>query len=239
MAGLSTQAVLVELLTQIIIFFFLIENEASMLVLLPAGAGIFIQAWKVWRALRFKWRSSEECALEEEEEEEEESGENEKKAHEEEDKRKEVVNRERMGLKKKDAVLVRVTAEADSRAIRYLLRCLLPIALAFMARALVVDKHCGWYSFFITALTGAVYAFGFAFMLPQLFINYQLKSVSHLPWNFLVYKCINTFIDDLFAFIIVMPTMHRISCFRDDVVFFVYVYQRYIYRVDESRPQEK
>ena len=39
------------------------------------------------------------------------------------------------------------------------------------------------------------------------------------------YKALNTFIDDLFAFIIRMPTMHRVACFRDDVVFFCYLYQ--------------
>jgi hypothetical protein len=43
----------------------------------------------------------------------------------------------------------------------------------------------------------------------------------------------------LFAFIIKMPTMHRLSVFRDDVVFLVYLYQRWIYRVDASRPAEK
>jgi hypothetical protein len=72
-------------------------------------------------------------------------------------------------------------------------------------------------------------------MTPQLFINYKLKSVAHLPWRFLIYRAVNTFIDDVFAFIIKMPTLHRISCFRDDVVFFIYIYQRWIYPVDESR----
>ena len=33
-----------------------------------------------------------------------------------------------------------------------------------------------------------------------------------------------------------MPTMHRLSCFRDDIVFFIYIYQRWIYSVDTSRP---
>ncbi|KAB0393811.1 hypothetical protein E2I00_001244, partial [Balaenoptera physalus] len=37
----------------------------------------------------------------------------------------------------------------------------------------------------------------------------------------------NTFIDDVFAFIITMPTSHRLACFRDDVVFLVYLYQRW------------
>merc|ERR1712241_812901 len=49
------------------------------------------------------------------------------------------------------------------------------------------------------------------------------------------YRFLNTIIDDLFSFIIKMPTMHRISCFRDDVIFVIYLYQRYTYRVDKSR----
>ena len=40
-----------------------------------------------------------------------------------------------------------------------------------------------------------------------------------------MYKAFNTFIDDLFAFIITMPTAHRVACFRDDVVFVIYLYQ--------------
>ena len=75
-------------------------------------------------------------------------------------------------------------------------------------------------------------------MTPQLFINYRLKSVAHLPWKFFMYKALNTFIDDLFAFIIKMPTLHRMSCFRDDIVFAVFLYQRYVYRVDMSRVNE-
>ncbi len=70
------------------------------------------------------------------------------------------------------------------------------------------------------------------------FLNYKLKSVAHLPWRVLVYKSLNTFIDDLFSFIIRMPTMARVSCFRDDVVFFIYLYQRWLYPVDTSRPIE-
>ena len=42
-----------------------------------------------------------------------------------------------------------------------------------------------------------------------------------------VYQAFNTFIDDVFAFIITMPTAHRLACFRDDVVFFIYLYQRW------------
>lgn len=65
-------------------------------------------------------------------------------------------------------------------------------------------------------LTGAPsHPTGFITMTPQLFINYKLKSVAHLPWRMLTYKALNTFIDDLFAFVIKMPVMYRIGCLRD------------------------
>ncbi|XP_065520385.1 putative lipid scramblase CLPTM1 [Lathamus discolor] len=35
-----------------------------------------------------------------------------------------------------------------------------------------------------------------------------------------------------------MPMMYRIGCLRDDVVFFIYLYQRWIYRVDLTRVNE-
>lgn len=50
--------------------------------------------------------------------------------------------------------------------------------------------------------------------LPQLYLNYKLKSVAHLPWRQMTYKFLNTIIDDLFAFVIKMPILHRISVFR-------------------------
>ena len=35
-----------------------------------------------------------------------------------------------------------------------------------------------------------------------------------------------------------MPILHRLSTFRDDVIFFVYVYQAWKYRIDYSRVNE-
>lgn len=40
------------------------------------------------------------------------------------------------------------------------------------------------------------------------------------------------------AFAIRMPALHRLSCFRDDLVFLVFIYQRYIYRIDPTRVNE-
>lgn len=54
----------------------------------------------------------------------------------------------------------------------------------------------------------------------------------------MTYKFINTFIDDLFAFMIKMPTLYRLGCFRDDIVFLVFLYQKWIYKTDYTRVNE-
>ncbi|CAG0891272.1 unnamed protein product [Darwinula stevensoni] len=114
----------------------------------------------------------------------------------------------------------------DSEGMRYLLFALLPVLLGYSIYSLLYKPHKSWYSWAMETTVGFVYGFGFVFMFPQLFLNYRLKSAC------------NTFIDDLFAFIIRMPTMHRIACFRDDVVFLIYLYQRWLYPIDKSRLDE-
>ena len=59
-----------------------------------------------------------------------------------------------------------------------------------------------------------------------------------MPARAMTYKVLNTFIDDLFAFTIKMPTLHRLATFRDDIIFFVYLYQSYAYKVDTTRVNE-
>ena len=44
--------------------------------------------------------------------------------------------------------------------------------------------------------------------------------------------------DDLFSFCISMPTLHRLACFRDDVIFVIYLYQMWMYKVDKTRVNE-
>ena len=35
-----------------------------------------------------------------------------------------------------------------------------------------------------------------------------------------------------------MPTMHRLACLRDDVIFLIYLYQRWLYPIDTKRANE-
>ena len=117
----------------------------------------------------------------------------------------------------------------------YLSYVMYPLIVLYAIYSLYYHEHKGYYSFFLNAAVGCIYVFGFIQMTPQLYINYRLKSVDHLPQNVFFYRFLNTIIDDLFSFIITMPTMHRISCFRDDIIFVVYLYQRWIYKVDKTR----
>ncbi|XP_059622400.1 lipid scramblase CLPTM1L [Phlebotomus argentipes] len=129
----------------------------------------------------------------------------------------------------------RLTKDFDKQAMRYLSYLLYPLCAAGALYSLLYQSHKSWYSWAINSMVNGVYAFGFLFMLPQLFINYKLKSVATLPWRSFMYKAFNTFINDIFAFIITMPTAHRLACFRDDVIFVIYLYQRWLYPVDKNR----
>ena len=134
--------------------------------------------------------------------------------------------------------LGKATDAHDKLAFKYLGIATFPLVIAYSIYSLIYEKHKSWYSWVLGTAVGFVYTFGFIGMTPQLFINYKLKSVAHMPWKTFMYKALNTFIDDLFAFIIKMPTLHRLACFRDDFIFLIYLYQRWIYPVDKSRANE-
>ncbi|KAG8143534.1 putative Cleft lip and palate associated transmembrane protein [Naja naja] len=144
----------------------------------------------------------------------------------------------RLTFKDKSTYIESSTKIYDDMAFRYLSWILFPLLGCYAVYSLLYMEHKGWYSWILSMLYGFLLTFGFITMTPQLFINYKLKSVAHLPWRMLTYKALNTFIDDLFAFVIKMPMMYRIGCLRDDVVFFIYLYQRWIYRVDPTRVNE-
>lgn len=130
------------------------------------------------------------------------------------------------------------TKEYDDLAMKYLSYVLFFLVACCSIYSLMYERHKSWYSWILSSLTSCVYMFGFIMMCPQLFINYKLKSVAHMPWRQMTYKFLNTIIDDLFAFVIKMPTLHRLSVFRDDVIFLIYLYQKWVYPVDKKRVNE-
>ncbi|XP_053681158.1 lipid scramblase CLPTM1L [Anopheles nili] len=208
-AGLSLRSTLWRTFSHIIIFLYLMDEETSLLILVPTGVGTLIEMWKAKKILkldvslrggiRFQPSSESSEAIQTQENN---------------------------------------TLQLDKQAMQYLSYILYPLCIGGAIYSLLYLPHKSWYSWTIGSLANGVYAFGFLFMLPQLFINYKLKSVAALPWRVFMYKAFNTFIDDVFAFIITMPTAHRFACFRDDIVFLVYLYQRWLYPVDKTRMDE-
>ena len=204
--GISKKTLVWRVFSHLIIFFYLMEEETSLLILVPSGISLIIETWKMSKAFKlnvsFNGGLMPTFNFSESTKEEKESN------------------------------------EYDSIAMKKLSYLLYPIIVCGAVYSLVYNQHKSWYGWAINSLVNGIYAFGFLFMTPQLFMNYKLKTVAHLPWKAFMFKAFNTFIDDVFAFIIKMPTMHRLACFRDDVVFLIYLYQRWLYPIDKKRHNE-
>lgn len=184
--GLSLRTILLNVFLQTVVLLYLFDSAASWLIVGSSFIGVLIEAWKIHKAARLHV---------------------------------DWVNRvagvvPRVTLRSRFVYRTR-TRQYDDTAFRYLMYIMLPIVVCYSIYSLIYETHKSWYSWILSSLVSAVYMFGFIMMTPQLFINYKLKSVAHLPWRMLAYKALNTFIDDLFAFIIKMPTLHRLACFRD------------------------
>ncbi|ODA82434.1 hypothetical protein RJ55_00941 [Drechmeria coniospora] len=212
--GISVRSILANVFMQAVIFLYLLDNSqnTSWMILGSQVVGIVIELWKVTTVVDVRFRPTSPGSL--------------------lpywfvfEDKHKLTDTEEK-------------TKEYDEIAFRYMYMAAVPLLMAYAVYSLVYETHKSWYSFAITTLVGSVYAYGFLMMLPSLYINYRLKSVAHMPAKAMMYKFLNTFIDDLFAFTIKMPFLHRLATLRDDVIFFIYLYQKWAYKTDYTRVNE-
>ncbi|KAF5727625.1 cleft lip and palate transmembrane protein 1 [Tripterygium wilfordii] len=206
MEGLSAKSVVVNFISQLIVFLYLLDNETSWMILASSGIGCCIEFWKIGKAMHIEIDRSRFIPL--------------------------------LRFRDRESYAKNKTKEYDDLAMKYLSYVLFFLAVCFSIYSLMYEPQKGWYSWILSSLTSCVYMFGFIMMCPQLFINYKLKSVAHMPWRQMTYKFLNTIIDDLFAFVIKMPMLHRLSVFRDDLIFLIYIYQRYIYPVDKKRVNE-
>ncbi|KAI9144179.1 cleft lip and palate transmembrane protein 1-domain-containing protein [Paraphysoderma sedebokerense] len=206
--GISVRSILLNVFFQIVIFLYLFDNQRDTSYMILVSSGIGLLI-EIWKA-------------------------------------KKAVNVNitwngpipKFKLENKVSYTKSKTKEYDDIAFRYLSWVLYPAVIGYAVYSLIYDKHKSWYSFVLNTLVGFVYTFGFIMQTPQLFINYKLKSVAHMNGRVLTYKFLNTIVDDLFAFIVSMPTLHRLAAFRDDVIFVIYMYQRWKYPVDKTRMNE-
>ena len=212
--GTSFRTILANVMMQSIIFLYLLDNNenTSWMIILGQGIGILIEAWKITRTVNVRLRPTPSGSI--------------------------IPYTVKFEDKHQLSETEKRTQEYDQIAFKYLYRVAIPLLVAYAVYSLMYETHKSWYSFIITTLVGSVYAYGFLMMVPSLYINYRLKSVAHVPGKAMMYKFLNTFIDDLFAFTIKMPMLHRLATLRDDVIFFIYLYQSWKYKVDYTRVNE-
>jgi len=208
--GLSVRSVFFNVFQSLIVLLYVLDNDTNSVVRISCFIGLCIEMWKITKVTDVQFNHED----------------------------KFLGIFPRISFNEKGNYNESGTKEFDRLAFRYLGAALFPCGVAYMIYSVMYNEHTGWYSFILGSCYGFLLTFGFIMMTPQLFINYKLKSVAHLPWRMMTYKALNTFIDDIFAFVIKMPTMYRLGCFRDDIVFFIMLYQRYIYREDASRVNE-
>ncbi|CAE7174657.1 CLPTM1L [Symbiodinium microadriaticum] len=217
--GLSSRSLATDVVQEIVIFLYLFDFDTiSRLVLLQIGMSAAISFWKYARVARLgttwlyflPWATYGRCTA----------------------------SSRALPDSQADETL---TEEADERGMRYLKYVLYPLSAGWGLYSLYHYPYKNWWSWVISSMADFAYTFGFVNMMPQIFINYKLKSVAHMPWRVLVYKFFNTFIDDIYAFVIAadqLTNKHRYMTLRDDVIFFIFLYQRHIYKVDPNRPDE-
>jgi hypothetical protein len=212
--GTSVRTIFANVFMQAVIFLYLVDNNdnTSYMILFGQGMGMAIEAWKVTKAVNVRIRQTAPGAL----------------------LPYTIVFEDKHVLSETE----KKTEEYDAIAFKYMYMVAVPLVLAYAIYSLMYETHKSWYSFILTTLVGSVYAYGFLMMVPALYINYRLQSVAHMPGRAMTYKFLNTFIDDLFAFTIKMPTLHRLATLRDDIIFFVYLFQTWKYKVDYNRINE-
>ncbi|KAI0834543.1 cleft lip and palate transmembrane 1 [Hypoxylon sp. FL0890] len=212
--GISVRSILANVFMQTVIFLYLIDNSqnTSWMILGSQGIGILIEFWKITTVVNVRVRPAPPGSL--------------------------IPYRVAFEDKYQLSETEEKTKEYDEIAFKYMYMAGVPLIIGYAIWSLIYESHKSWYSYVLTTLVGSVYAYGFLMMVPSLYINYRLKSVAHMPAKAMMYKFLNTFIDDLFAFTIKMPFLYRLATFRDDIIFFIYLYQRWAYRVDYTRVNE-
>ena len=226
MQGLSIHSLSINCFFQTVIVLYLYDNDTSYVILISATVGLLIEYWKLAKAFNISiniFEKRQESADSDADSRADSEGGNKAMIS---------VGGVSSTYSQHD------TSHYDTEATTHLLYLVIPLLVGYSIYSIIHNSHKSYYSWILNSLVGFVYAFGFIMMTPQLYINYKLKSTAHMPWKAMVYKALNTFIDDLFAFIIKMPILHRLACFRDDIIFVVYLYQKYAYRVDYTRVNE-
>ncbi len=209
-SGISASATLFASLRNMILFLYLADSDTSIIVLFLMGKNIVWSFYKLYKVTKpsLQWVEGRRFPV--------------------------LSYLDTKTMSEEEATIIAY----DRYATLHVSMAVYPLVIGLSIYSLLHYTYSSWWSWLISSLADSVYSFGFISLCPQLYINYKLRSVAHLPMGAFAYKIFNTFIDDVFAFMVKMPLKHRIMTLRDDIVFLGFVYQWWAYRKDPSRTNE-
>lgn len=228
LAGISVGSIFTNIFVKVIILLYLLDSseETSWMIIAGEVVGVAIECWKITKALKVSlqplapgqapssgWRgwfatiTGSNLLIED----------------------KHVLSEEE-----------KETQEYDKLAFKLVSYAAGPLLICWTIYSAIYQTHKGWWSFVIGTLCSFVYAFGFVSMIPQLIVNYKLKSTAGINAKTMAFKLLSTgefddvwskgrkptltlsppstspflVVDDFFAFVIPIPFLHRLACFR-------------------------
>eukprot|EP00916_Digyalum_oweni_P014193 GHVL01023264.1.p1 GENE.GHVL01023264.1~~GHVL01023264.1.p1 ORF type:complete len:534 (-),score=90.10 GHVL01023264.1:319-1920(-) len=215
----SANSLQLNIICDLIIMLFLLDEGQSKLIILTTIIRISMDVWKLFKLIDMKieWNIIPYITL----------------------KRK--INHKKIDIDENEDIPeeVRSLDNFEYTCLTKLTKIMAPFVMSIWVYQLVWLKQKNWLSFLVQSAAACAYTMGFVSMTPQLFRNYRLKSADHLPWKVMTYQFLNTIIDDVFSMIIRMPQMHRVSVFRDDVVFVGYLAQLFYYKKNKKIKNDK
>lgn len=147
--GVSVRTIIANVFMQSIIFLYLVDNNenTSWMILFGQGMGILLEAWKVTKSVDVRIRETPRDSIH--------------------FFWKYLPYTIVFEDKHKLSDTEKKTQEYDEIAFRYLYLVAIPLLLAYAAYSLKYDTHTSWYSYTVTTLVGAVYAYGFLMMVSR------------------------------------------------------------------------
>jgi hypothetical protein len=134
----------------------------------------------------------------------------------------------------------RETMRFDMEGYKFVGLAMIPIAIAYAVYSFLHGSYETFSRFLREASLDGVFAFGCLAMVPQLYINFRLKTVAGMSGPLVVCQFLDAFIDDLWLVYMKFRGINanRIADFRYVIIFVVWLWQRKIYREDPNRVTE-
>ena len=179
--GLSVRTIAFNVACQAIIMLYLFDNDTSMVVLGSAVMGLGVECWKLTQAMDVSVVRGPPPALAPG------ASATARALH-----ALSSLLPVRLMLKDKASYSESDTDRFDKEATKYVGLALIPCVFGYSIYSLKTQTHRSFYSWAVASLVGAVYAFGFVLMCPQLWINYRLKVKKRERRERAFWRCLKT-----------------------------------------------